>query len=60
MKMKNRRLYRCNVFMKIKYRTSYHMKSITEINTPQCLHENKIKNIVSHEKHNRNYYTVIS
>ena len=43
-----------NVFMKTKYRTLYHMKSITEINTLQCLHENEVQNIVSHEKHNRN------
>ena len=60
MKMKNRRLYRCNVFMKIKYRTSYHMKSITEINTLPCLHENEVQNIVSHEKHNRKQYTTMS
>ena len=35
-----------NVFMKTKYRTLYHMKSITEINTLQCLHE-KVWNNVS-------------
>ena len=51
--------------MKMKYRTLYQMKSITEINTLQCLekheintlqclHENEVQNIVSHEKHNRN------
>ena len=43
--------------MKMKYRTVYHMKSKTEINTLQCLHENQVQNIVSHEKHNRNEYT---
>ena len=35
-------------------RTMYHMKSITEINTLQCLHENEVQCIVSHEKHNKN------
>ena len=39
---------------KWKYRTLYHMKSITEINTLQCLHENEVQKIVSHEKHDRN------
>ena len=34
--------------------TVYHMKSKTAINTLQCLHENQVENIVSHEKHNRN------
>ena len=36
--------------MKMKYRTLYHMKSRTEINTLQCLHENEVQNSVSHEK----------
>ena len=43
-----------HVSMKMKYRTVYHMKSKTAINTLQCLHENQVENIVSHEKHNRN------
>ena len=38
--------------MKTKYGTMYHFKSITEINTLQCLHENEVQNIVSHEKQN--------
>ena len=29
--------------MKMKYRTLYQMKSITEINTLQCLHENQVQ-----------------
>ena len=37
--------------MKMKYRTLYHRKSITEINTLQCLHANEVQKIVSHEKH---------
>ena len=49
------KLIHYNVFMKTKYRTLYHMKSRTGINTQlQCLHENKVQNIVSHEKHERN------
>ena len=39
-----------NIYMspwKWKYRTLYHMKSITEINTLQCLHENEVQKIVS-------------
>ena len=36
--------------MKMKYRTVYHMKCITEINTLPCLHANEVQNIVSHEK----------
>ena len=40
--------------MKMKYRTVYQMKSKTAINTLQCLHENQVQNIVSHEKDNRN------
>ena len=40
--------------MKPKYGTMYHMKSITEINTMQCLHENEVQKIVSHENHKRN------
>ena len=40
--------------MKMKYRTLYHMKSITESNTLQCLHEIEVQNIVSQEKHNSN------
>ena len=40
--------------MKMKDRTLYYMKSITEINTQQCLHANEVQNIVSHEKHNKN------
>ena len=45
--------------MKMKFRTLYHRKSITEINTLQCLHENEVhvsnevQNIVSHEKHEK-------
>ena len=35
--------------MKTKYRTLYQMKSITEINTMQYLHENEVQNSVSHE-----------
>ena len=31
--------------MKMKYRTLYHMKSITEINTLQCLHETKYRTL---------------
>ena len=38
--------------MKTKNRKIYHMKSITEINTLQCLHETQVWNNVSHEKHN--------
>ena len=38
----------------------YHMKSITEINTLQCLHENEVQYIVSHEKHNKNKYNKMS
>ena len=40
--------------MQMKYRTLYHMKSTTEINTLQCLLENQVQKIVSHEKHNKN------
>ena len=40
--------------MKMKYRTLYHMKSITKINTLQCLHANEGQNNVSHEKQNMN------
>ena len=50
--------------MKMKYRTLYHRKSIIEINTLQCLHENERHEKkhnkytehanVSHENHNRN------
>ena len=29
--------------------TMYHFKSITEINTLQCFHENQVQNIVSDE-----------
>ena len=36
--------------MKMKYRKLYHMKSMTEINTLQCFHENQVQNI-EHEKH---------
>ena len=46
--------------MKMKYRTLNNMKSITEINTLQCLHENEVQKIVSHEKHDRNEYTTMS
>ena len=40
--------------MRTKYRTLYLMKSRTGINILQCLDENQVQNIVSHEKHNRN------
>ena len=33
--------------MQMKYRTLYHMKSITEINTLQWLHENERQNMKS-------------
>ena len=52
--MKSRQLIHDNVFLKTKYKTLYHMKSITEINTLQCLHKNEVQKIVSHEKHDRN------
>ena len=42
--------------MQMKYRTLYHMKSTTEINTLQWLHENERQNIVLYEKHNRTLY----
>ena len=48
------KLIHCNVFLKTKYRKLYHMKSITKINTLQCLHENDEQKNLSHEKHNRN------
>ena len=45
--------------MQMKYRTLYHMKSRTGINTLQCPHvneehENEEQKNLSHEKHNRN------
>ena len=48
------KLIHCNVSMQMKYRTLYHMKSRTGINTLQCLHENEVQKIVSDEKHDRN------
>ena len=39
--------------MQMKYRTLYHMKTTTEINTLQCLLENQVHKIASYEKHKK-------